>query len=30
MELVPLGLADWAARIEALPFFDKTFPPHWR
>ena len=19
-----------AARIEALPYFDKTFPPHWR
>ena len=20
----------WKARIEALPFFDRTFPPHWR
>ncbi|MGE0355963.1 MAG: glutathione S-transferase family protein [Burkholderiales bacterium] len=23
-------IAAWAARIEALPYFDKTFPPHWR
>ena len=23
-------LADWATRIEALPYFAKTFPPHWR
>ena len=23
-------MADWVARIEALPYFDKTFPPHWR
>ena len=30
VELVPPGLADWGGRIEALPFFDKTFPPHWR
>ena len=22
--------AAWAARIEALPFFDKTVPPHWK
>lgn len=20
----------WMARIEALPYFDKTYPPHWR
>ena len=20
----------WAKRIEALPYFDKTFPPHWK
>jgi glutathione S-transferase len=24
------GLRAWMERIEALPFFDKTFPPHWR
>lgn len=29
-ELVPPALADWARRIESLPYFDKTFPPHWR
>ena len=23
-------LALWKARIEALPYFDKTIPPHWR
>ncbi len=26
----PEKLAAWAKRIESLPFFDKTFPPHWR
>ena len=29
-ELLPPGIAEWAQRIEALPYFDKTFPPHWR
>lgn len=29
-ELVPAGLDAWAKRIESLPYFDKTFPPHWR
>ncbi len=28
--ILPPAIAQWAARIEALPFFDKTFPPHWR
>ncbi len=23
-------LRTWRARIEALPFFDKTVPPHWK
>jgi glutathione S-transferase len=23
-------LAAWCARIEALPGYDATFPPHWR
>lgn len=23
-------LAAWKTRIEALPYFDKTIPPHWR
>jgi glutathione S-transferase len=29
-ELVPERIAAWAKRIESLPYFDKTFPPHWR
>lgn len=29
-ELVPAPLAQWGRRIEALPYFDKTYPPHWR
>lgn len=29
-ELVPPGIAAWQKRLESLPFFDKTFPPHWR
>ncbi len=29
-ELVPAPIAQWGKRIEALPFFDKTYPPHWR
>ena len=24
------ALARWIARIEALPGYDKTYPPHWR
>jgi glutathione S-transferase len=24
------NLAGWMQRIEALPFYDKTYPPHWR
>jgi glutathione S-transferase len=30
VELVPAPLAAWAKRVEAWPFFDKTFPPHWK
>jgi glutathione S-transferase len=22
--------AAWKARVEALPYFDETYPPHWR
>ena len=29
-EVIPERIAQWAGRIEALPYFDKTFPPHWR
>jgi glutathione S-transferase len=30
VELVPHALMEWGKRIESLPFFDKTFPPHWK
>lgn len=30
VEVIPPKVAALAARIEALPYFDKTFPPHWR
>jgi glutathione S-transferase len=29
-ELVPAALREWAARIEAQPYYEKTYPPHWR
>ena len=29
-EIIPARLAEWAGRIEALPYFDKTIPAHWR
>jgi glutathione S-transferase len=29
-ELLPPAIAEWAKRIESAPYFDKTFPPHWR
>ena len=29
-EIIPPPIAEWAGRIEALPYFDKTFPAHWR
>lgn len=29
-EAIPPALAAWAGRIEALPYFDRTFPPHWK
>ena len=28
--LVPEALKSWGERIETLPYFQKTFPPHWR
>ncbi len=28
--LIPPELAEWAKRIESLPYFEKTFPPHWK
>lgn len=29
-ELVPAAIDAWGRRIEALPYFDKTYPAHWR
>jgi glutathione S-transferase len=29
-EALPPNLLAWLARVEALPFYDKTYPPHWR
>jgi glutathione S-transferase len=29
-ELIPAALRDYNKRIESLPYFDKTYPPHWR
>ena len=26
----PAKISAWAKRIEALPYFDKTVPPHWK
>lgn len=28
--LLPAKIAAWMKRIESLPYFDKTYPPHWR
>jgi glutathione S-transferase len=28
--LIPPALIDWAIRVEALPYFANTYPPHWR
>ena len=30
LALVPPKLAAWMKRIEALPYFEKTYPPHWK
>lgn len=27
---IPAALLEWARRIEDLPFFEQTIPPHWR
>ena len=28
--LLPVRIAAWMKRIEALPYFEKTYPPHWK
>ncbi len=29
-DLLQPKLRQWQASVEALPYFDKTFPPHWK
>lgn len=29
-EELPANLAAWMKRIEALPYFERTIPPHWK
>lgn len=29
-EELPANLAAWLKRIEALPYYEKTIPPHWK
>jgi glutathione S-transferase len=29
-EAIAPNLAAWMRRVEALPYFDRTYPPHWR
>ena len=29
-EDLPANLAAWLKRIEALPYFERTIPPHWK
>jgi hypothetical protein len=24
------AVAEWMKRIEALPYYERTYPPHWR
>ncbi len=30
LELIPPTIMNWSHRIEALPYFADTYPPHWR
>lgn len=29
-DLVPAGVRHWMEQVEALPYFTKTIPPHWK
>ena len=29
-ELMPEALLAWAKRLQAMPYYEKTFPPHWK
>ena len=28
--LIPERMQSWMKAVEALPYFEKTYPPHWR
>lgn len=28
--IIPEGIGGWKQRVETLPYFNKTIPPHWR
>ena len=30
VDRIPPNLSAWMKRIEALPYYEKTIPPHWR
>lgn len=30
IDLLPAPIIEWARRIQAMPYHDKTFPPHWK
>jgi len=30
VEATPPNLKAWKGRIEALPYYEKTYPPHWK
>ncbi len=27
---MPKGISAWMSRIEALPYYQRTIPPHWK
>lgn len=29
-EILPKAIAEWMLQMEALPFYEKTYPPHWK
>jgi glutathione S-transferase len=29
-EAVPAGVIEWTKKVESLPYFGKTTPPHWK
>jgi hypothetical protein len=27
---IPPKISSWMKRMQALPYYDKTYPPHWK